>query len=67
MVEPSPLHISVYSDILYRRNRIWTPNILMLGAVLNRPEVKSNSAPRATVRVGGILALSNPTLCEMRH
>lgn len=30
-------------------------------------EVKSISAQRSTVRVGGILALSNPTYCEMRH
>lgn len=30
-------------------------------------EVKSISAQRSTARVGGILALSNPTHCEMRH
>ena len=29
-------------------------------------EVKSKSAQRSTERVGGILALSNPTHCEMR-
>lgn len=34
MVEPSPLTYPFTPTFIYRRNRIWSPLVLMLGAVL---------------------------------